>query len=118
MNRPIRNRIKIPMPSAIFGSIIGALTLIFLLILVLVPSENTCARARPLSVVVALGLALSIAFIGGDASLRGKLPVLWLRSKPLAIATVGGVAAFLIVLLIGNQVLSCRTEQPIQISWV
>jgi len=107
MNRQMRNRVKVPIAPGILGPVIGALTLVFLLILVLIPSENTCPKAGPLSVVVALGIGFSIAFIGGDASVRGKLPVLRLKGKPVAVAMVSGVAAFLIVLLIGNQVLSC-----------
>lgn len=53
-------------------------------------------------IVVSLGLAIGSAFLGGAAAIRGNLPIPGAQSHPLAFSVAGGVAVFLIVMLIGH----------------
>jgi hypothetical protein len=58
-------------------------------------------RYRFLVVVVfALGCALAVAFLGGDAAASGKIPFFG-SDTPLAISATGGIAALVIVLVLG-----------------
>lgn len=50
--------------------------------------------------VIALCVALGTAFLTGDQSAKGNLPVPFLKDKPLTISATGGVAAFVIVIVI------------------
>jgi hypothetical protein len=45
--------------------------------------------------VIALGMALAAAFIGGDAAAKSKIP--FFKNSPIAISASGGIAVFVIV---------------------
>ena len=52
--------------------------------------------------VLALGVALSFAFLGGDAAAKGSLPVPLVKDHPVQFSVVGGVAVFVIVFLLAT----------------
>lgn len=103
-NAPRKARSKWPPVAA---ALFGAAVLLYFMALVYMPAELVCANAGPTSIVIALGVALSLAYIGGDASVRGTLHLPVLQEKPIVIGAVGGIAAFLIILLIAHRILSC-----------
>jgi hypothetical protein len=49
-------------------------------------------------IIIALGLALSSAFIGGDAAVRGHIPISFIQGHPITFSATGGIAVFIIVL--------------------
>jgi hypothetical protein len=53
-------------------------------------------------VVLAFGLALSFAFIGGAAAAHGSVPIPFSKKKPLVFSVGGGIAVFVISLTLGN----------------
>jgi hypothetical protein len=87
--------------------VFGALTLVFFMALIVaslfgkvVPSSSKFFVLA----VLALGVALALAFIGGEAAARGRLPVPFLNHHPVEFSVAGGVAAFLIIFLVGNAI--------------
>ncbi len=52
-------------------------------------------------VVLALGAAMSAGFLGGAAAIQGKIPIPFVQKHPLVFSAGGGIAFFLIVLLLG-----------------
>jgi hypothetical protein len=52
------------------------------------------------TVVLALGTALSSAFLGGTAAAAGKIPIF--KDSPMKFTVTGGIAAFVIVLVLGH----------------
>jgi hypothetical protein len=95
-----------PVPGwfAIAGYIAGVITLLFFMGLVVgsifnytVPPGGRFAAV----VVLAFGIALSFAFIGGDAAGKGSIPLPFSKKKPFVFSVAGGIAAFVIVLVLG-----------------
>jgi hypothetical protein len=64
-------------------------------------AELSCTAARLVIVIVAFGLALASAFVGGDAAARGVLPIAGSQVQPVKFAVSGGVAVFVVGLLAG-----------------
>ena len=89
----------------IAGAVSGLITLLFFIALVLLATLthfNVPPDARFLVLVVlALGAAMSVAFLGGAAIVEGKIPIPGLAIDPIAFSAGGGIAVLIIVLLIG-----------------
>lgn len=86
------------------GVIFGALTLVFFMVLVLlsINGQNVPPNAEFLVLAtLALGVALSVAFLGGSAAAEGKLPIPVINNNPVVFSATGGIAVFVIVLLLG-----------------
>jgi hypothetical protein len=95
---------KIPPWFQSAGFVTGALTLLFFMLLVVVGiwGHEVPSGSRFLVVaVLALGCALSAAFLGGHAAATGNIPFFG-NAHPLAISTTGGVAILVIVLILGH----------------
>lgn len=96
----------------VVGAIVGILTLLFYMGLVfasLLGYSVPCDSRALLSTVMAFGVALSLAFLGGNAAISGALGT-WVKDHPLTFSASGGVAVFLIILIIGGRVYSCEGE--------
>lgn len=88
----------------ILGAVFAGITLFFFMLLVLaaVIGYDVPPDSRFLVIVVlALGAAMSAAFLGGTAAIHGKLPFPAMRDNPIIFSTAGGIAVLLIVLLFG-----------------
>ena len=95
---------KIPPWFQSAGFATGTLTLLFFMSLVIagIVGHEVPSGSRFLVVaVLALGCALSAAFLGGHAVATGKIPFFG-NAHPLAISTTGGVAILVIVLVLGH----------------
>ena len=89
------------------GAVFGGLTLLFLMLLVLFAlqdKEVPCNSRLLIVFVLALGAALAAAFLGGDVTARGTVPLPFGSNKPIQFSAAGGVAVLIIVILIGNTV--------------
>lgn len=100
--------------APIAGIIFASMTILFFMGLVLaslfgyeVPSGS---RFLVLSV-LAIGIALTLAFIGGEAAAKGKLPIPFLNQNPIEFSAAGGIAVFFITLIIGNVIYGSQSEQ-------
>jgi hypothetical protein len=88
------------------GAIIGSVTLLFLMLLVIasIAQHPPNSDTRPLVIfVLALGMALSFAFVGGSAAAEGMFPVPFVRENPIKFSVTGGFAAFIITVALGFQ---------------
>lgn len=96
-----------PSWAAKAGAIFGGLTLVFFMAVVFATMTGHVIPPSgrfPIIAVLALGLAMATAFLAGDAVAKGRLPVPFLKDNPIQFSVAGGVAVFVIVLLIGNSV--------------
>lgn len=87
----------------IVGVAFGFLTFLFFGILVVasLTGKSVPPDSRILVVaLLALGVALSASFLGGAASVSGKLPLPW-GMDPVSFSAVGGIGVFILVFLIG-----------------
>ena len=86
------------------GAAFAGLTLVFFMGLVVAAVLNhdvpTDARFLVL-VVLALGAAMSVAFLGGTAAAQGNIPIPGLEQHAIAVSAGGGSATLLIILLLG-----------------
>ena len=88
---------------AVVGALLGSLTLLFLMALVLLSvygREVPCNSVYLVCAVLSIGAALAVAFIGGNASATGNIPLDIARTNPLSISVGGGVAVLLIMLVV------------------
>ena len=89
---------EVPKWFAVAGYASGAATLLFFMYVAL----SGDGRANQASVIVmALGLALAFSFIGGQAAADGRIP--FFKNSPVAFSVGGGVAVFVIALLLGQK---------------
>jgi hypothetical protein len=90
----------------VVGYLTGLLTLLFFMGLVVARLLGLTADVDRFLVlaVLALGLALSFSFIGGTAGAQGKLPLGLANKYPISFSVGGGVAVFVIVLLVGSAI--------------
>ena len=102
--------------ALIAGLCLGAATLFFLMVLVVltmvvgpVPDSSRIIVVT----VIAFGLAFANAFIGGNAAAKGKLPLMF-EKYSIEFSAAGGVATFLIVFVLGSVLYSGngRVEVP------
>jgi hypothetical protein len=113
-----RHRPTFPKWAPKAGAMFGAVTLLFLMGLTIAStlSAKVPAGAQFLLVsVIALGVAMSMAFLGGDAAAKGQIPIPGVDKHPVEFSVTGGIAAFIIVLIIGNW-LSPKAESSIRMS--
>jgi hypothetical protein len=102
---------NVPPWFPIAGYAAGAVTLLFLMALVLVDKNIESPAARfALVTVVALGCALSFTFIGGSAAAHGGIPLPFARSRPIQFSVGGGIAVFVIVWLLGYNLFIAGSE--------
>jgi hypothetical protein len=88
----------------VFGAVDLGVTLLFFMILVVtaIAGHEVPPGSRFLVVIVlALGLSIGSAFLGGAAAVEGRVPIPFAKNHPLAVSLTGGIAVFVIVLLIG-----------------
>jgi hypothetical protein len=93
--------------ARVVGVSFGGATFIFFIVLA-VSGFHPAAKFAVISV-LALGLSLSLAFMGGSAAAKGKLPIPFLRDMPVEFSVAGGIAAFVIVLLFANWIYPAET---------
>lgn len=82
------------------GAFFGALTLLFFMGLVLLGvagHEVPCNTVFLVNITLSLGAALAVAFLGGNASAKGAIPLL---QNSLAVSLTGGVATLVIMLAV------------------
>ena len=102
------NQARKPKPPGwilIVGGTVGIITLIFFMILVIlaIVGYEVPESSRFLVVVVlALGAALSSAFLGGYASAEGRLTIPGFDTTPFQVGFGGGLAVLLVFLIVGN----------------
>jgi hypothetical protein len=97
---PVESRMPHWFPVAGFFS--GILTLLFFMGLVVagIFGHNVPSESRfPVVIIMAFGLALDVSFIGGDAAAKGQIP--FFKDSPVVFTVGGGIAAFVIALLLG-----------------
>jgi hypothetical protein len=93
------------------GAVFAFLTFVSLLYLLVSPEGIPPGRTLIFNVWVAFCVAASGAFLGGDASSRGKIP--WFKGvTPARFAVTGGVAVFIITLLILSKLPHEDGRQP------
>lgn len=98
---------EFPSWAPIAGMIFGGLTILFFMALII---ASTFGKIVPSSsklfvlAVLALGVAMTLAFIGGEAAAKGKLPIPYLNHNPVEFSVAGGIAVFVIIFLLGNAV--------------
>lgn len=86
----------------IVGATLGAATLLFFMALVLLGvmgREVPCNSIFLVNITLSLGAALSVAFLGGNASARGAISIPFFQKNPLVFSLSGGTAVLLIMLL-------------------
>ncbi|HLG57882.1 MAG TPA: hypothetical protein VI485_21230 [Vicinamibacterales bacterium] len=90
---------SVPSWFPIAGYAAGGVTLLFFMYVA------TSQQVQPTFahvIVTALGVALAAAFLGGDAAAKGSLPIPLLKEQPMAFTVGGGIATFVIVLVLGS----------------
>ena len=78
------------------GLAFGALTLVFMMWLVLGIDQIQCQKAALVALVFGLGTALSTSFIGGYAAAKGPVAIPFLGGQPISVALGGGILALLL----------------------
>jgi hypothetical protein len=89
---------------AVAGFIVGAVTLLFLMGLVMATVIGLTVPQSgrfPVVAVLALGAAMSVAFIGGNAAAKGKIPLADIGETPIEFSVTGGIAVLVIALAFG-----------------
>ena len=92
----------VPTWFPITGAVLGALTLFFFMAILLMTMFNHPVPASGQFIVVIIlsfGLAMSFSFVGGSAAASGRIP--FFKDSPVQFAVGGGVAVFVIALLLG-----------------
>ncbi len=96
-------------PIAAFA--IGVLTLAFFMGLVamsIIGKEVPCHSRFLIVVTLALCAALAFGLWGSTIAAKGKIPLPYFKHHPIAFAATGGIAALIVVLLLGNWLYSER----------
>lgn len=100
---------------AVTGAAFAGLTLIFFMGLVAASlfNLNVPVDSRFLVLIVlAMGAAMSVGFLGGAAIAQGKIPIPGAQKNVIAISATGGIAVLLIILLLGYYLYIPRAEEP------
>jgi hypothetical protein len=87
------------------GVMFGGLTLLFFMGLAvagLFGKDIPCSTRFPVLVVIAFGSALAASFLGGSAVAKGRLPFPFTEAHPLQFGVGGGIAMFVIVLVLSH----------------
>jgi hypothetical protein len=89
-------------PRAAAGSALAAIAaLITLGALTLLGRAPSPALGLAGVMVVSLGLALACAFVGGDAAVKRRIPLIACQRRPVAFSVAGGAMMFLLLLALG-----------------
>ena len=83
----------------------GALALVFFMllsVLAVMGYEVPQTQRFLLVIVLALSGGLSAAFVGGNASARGSIPIHGAQQHPVRFAVSGGVATLILLLIVGT----------------
>ncbi|CAN5774981.1 hypothetical protein BH18ACI5_BH18ACI5_06610 [soil metagenome] len=99
-----------PASFAVLGITLG-----FMMLLVLLATfdKQVPTGSRYLVVIVlALGAAFGIGGLGGEAAVRGKIPLPGAQQHPLAVSVTGGVAVMIIVLLLRDVIVPRDSSEP------
>jgi hypothetical protein len=94
----------IPKWFPVAGFCTGGVTLAFFMVLVLLSmtgKEVPHASRFLIVIVLAIGMAMSSAFLGGSAAAEGKIP--FFQDSPIKFSVGGAIAVFVIVLLLGSR---------------
>jgi hypothetical protein len=89
---------KVPRWFPVAGVCFAALTVIFLMYLILLGPNLTESRQNLINLLISLAVAASGAFLGGDAVAKGRIP--FFKDSPITFSAVGGVGIFIVVYLI------------------
>ena len=88
------------------GAVFAAVALLFFMALVVMSAlGHSIPRDQRYLVVIVLAFsgALSAVFLGGSASAHGAVPIPFVNEHPLGFAVTGGIAALVILLVLGRQ---------------
>ncbi|HEY0874602.1 MAG TPA: hypothetical protein VGD94_14110 [Vicinamibacterales bacterium] len=108
MARPVRWL----MPAS-FAVLVATLAFMMLLIVMAAFGKQVPPGSRYLVVIVlAIGAAFGVGGLGGAAALKGKIPIPGVENHPVAVSLGGGVAAMVIVLLLGNVIVTGGGDGP------
>lgn len=104
---PTNNTPNFPHWAPVAGVTFGGITFVFFMALVIMSLFDKALPPTSTSKfliisILSLGVALALAFVGGDASAKGILPISYLNSKPIEFSVAGGIAVFVVVFFIGN----------------
>ena len=101
----------------ITGAVSGTVTLIFFMAILgasifglTIPKDSR----NLIIIVLSLGLGLSASFLGGAATLEGRIPLPFAQARPLQFATSGGVAVVFISSLLGYWLYSPAETRSIE----
>lgn len=89
---------KLPGWFPIAGMFFAAMTILFLMYLILIGPALDPTKQNILNLMMAFCVAASAAFLGGDAVAKGNIP--FFKDSPVAFSAVGGVGTFIVVFLI------------------
>jgi hypothetical protein len=89
---------KVPSWFPIAGAFFTALTVLFLMYLIVVGPALDPTRQNMLNLLMAFCVAASAAFLGGNAVAKGTIP--FFKDSPITFSAIGGVGTFVVVFLI------------------
>src|SRR5262245_10176936 len=81
--------------APVAGGVAGGMTLLFFMVVVIMAifgREVPPTSRFSVIAVLALGFAMTAAFVGGNAAAKGNLPVPGLQDKPVEFSVAGGIA--------------------------
>jgi hypothetical protein len=84
----------------IVGAVFAAFTVLSLFFLIIQPQAIPEGNRIPFDIWVAFCLAASASFLGGSASAHGRLPLPFVSDAPIQFSALGGVAIFIVSLLV------------------
>ena len=95
---------RVPSWFPIAGYCTGVVTLLFFMALVIASVfDHTVPQGGRFAVIVvlALGAAMSVTFLGGEAAARGDIPIPFSKTRPLAFSATGGISVLIVLLALG-----------------
>jgi hypothetical protein len=93
------------------GAVFGAMTLLFLMGLVLSGKEIPCSGRFPFAMVISFGAALAVSFIGGSAAASGTLGVT--KESAFKFTAAGGIAVLIIMMFLTSRMyVESACKQP------
>ena len=110
----MENEVPPPRPWVLVaGLMIGVMTLLFFMSLVgasVFGREVPCNSRFLVVAILSLGVALASSFIGGKVAAEGRIPLPLVKGHPIRFAAVGGVAALILVLVLGDRFYSGHSD--------
>jgi hypothetical protein len=102
LNSPVRA--APPLWPLVVGAVVMGLTVLFLMGLILLSTAGhqvPCGSRFLVAAVLALTVGIGGSFLGGSAAVRGQIPWRGAKEHPIRFAVTGGIAAFVVTLLLG-----------------